>query len=208
MTNDTNNTKDTATPEDEDESAATVSAEKPTVLKTVKTVKTKSDAAKAKKVPAKKKRNMKRGESTTSPRRIAAIEQTQLQALEYRKMAYSFSQIAEALGLKSAQAAHYAVNAALTRIIREPAEQVLQLELERLDGMFSKPYQAACNGDLMAVNSCLGIMARKAKLLGLDAPSKVDNTVSNKDGKPLVTEVHNMTPDDMDAAAKRLLEKY
>jgi len=192
---------------DEGETIPTVAEESPTVIKTVKTTKT-TKTAKAAKSPSKPKakRRIKRGESATSPRRIKAIEETQAQALEYRKMAYSFAQIADALGMKSPQAAHYAVNAALTRIIREPAEDVLRLELERLDGMFSVPYQNACKGDLMAVNACLGIMARKAKLLGLDAPAKSE--VSGPGGKPIQTAVHNMTAEDMEAAAKRLSEKY
>ena len=98
-------------------------------------------------------------------------------------MGYNFAQIAEVLGYKGAQGAHFAVQSALTRIIREPAEAVLQLELERLDAMFSKPYQSAIAGDLMALNSCLAIMQRKAKYLGLDMAVKVDATVANKSGE-------------------------
>lgn len=137
--------------------------------------KLKAERAKTKRAKTRK----ARGESDTSPRRIKAIVEKQLAALEYRKMAYSYAQIAEALGYAGPQGAQYAVEAALTRIIREPAEHVLTLELERLDGMFSKPYQNAINGDLMAINSCLAIMGRKARLLGLDAPVKTDATVSN-----------------------------
>jgi hypothetical protein len=135
--------------------------------------KLKAERAKRKKKPA------PRGESATSPRRLKAVLEKQAQALEYRKMAYSYAQIAEALGYAGPQGAQYAVEAAIGRVIREPAEAVLTLELERLDGMFSKPYQNAINGDLMAVNTCLSIMSRKARLLGLDAPTKTDATLSN-----------------------------
>src|SRR5476651_2439501 len=59
---------------------------------------------------APKKRKAKaRGESATSPRRIAAVEVKQAQALEYRKMAYSYAQIAEALGYAGPQGAQAAV---------------------------------------------------------------------------------------------------
>jgi hypothetical protein len=154
----------------------------------------------------KKKRSMKRGESATSPRRIKAVEEKQLQALEYRKMAYSYAQIAEVLGYKSAQSAYCAIQSALTRIIREPAEEVLQLELERLDGMFSKPYQAAQAGDLMAIGACLNIMARKAKYLGLDVAVKVDSTVSNKNGQPFATAV--VSDEQVLAAMKKAQEQF
>jgi hypothetical protein len=141
--------------------------------------KLKAERAKKRASTTKKK---SRGESATSPRRIKAVEEKQAQALEYRKMGYSYAQIAQALGYAGPQGAQAAVESALARIIREPAEAVLKLELERLDGMFSKPYQNAIAGDLVAVNSCLAIMARKARLLGLDAPARVDSTVSNGAG--------------------------
>lgn len=153
-----------------------------------------------------KNKRKKAGESMTSPRRIKAVEEKQLQALEYRKMGYTYAQIAEAIGMNSAQAAHYAIMSALTRIIREPAEDVLKLDLERLDALFSKPYQNALQGDLMALNVCLGIMARRAKLLGLDAPVKRE--LSGHGGGAITAVVHNMTEADMDAAARRLLAKY
>jgi hypothetical protein len=196
------------------ETGSTVDGEESTVIKTVKTKKVpKSGTKEAKEVdkkPAKRKTGKKRsrGESATSPRRIAAVEVKQTQALEYRKMGYTYQQIADALGYATAQGAYCAIQSALTRIIREPAEEVLKLELERLDAMFSKPYQNAIGGDLFAVSACLNIMNRKAKLLGLDAPAKVDNTIANKNGIPLATTVHSMTKEEMDAAAKRLLEKY
>jgi hypothetical protein len=157
------------------------------------------------KKPAKK-RTKGRGESATSPRRIKAVEEKQLAALEYRKMGYTYAQIAESLGYATAQGAYCAIQSALTRIIREPAEEVLKIELERLDAMFVKPYQAATNGDLMAIGTCLNIMARKAKFLGIDAPARSE--ISGPNGAPVATTVHNMTQADMDAAAKRLLEKY
>lgn len=155
-----------------------------------------------KKAPKKK----PRGESTTSPRRIRAVEEKQLNALEYRKMGYSFAQIADALGYKGPQGAHEAVQAALKRIIREPAEDVLRLELERLDALFMKPYQSALAGDLQALAGCLSVMGRKARLLGLDAPTRVEST--GKDGGPIAAQVHMMTTADMESAAARLAEKY
>lgn len=158
------------------------------------------------KKPAAKKKTMKRGESSTSPRRIKAIEEKQLSALEYRKMGYTYAQIAEALGYKSPQGAHEAVKSALLKIIKEPAQDVLALEVERLDALFSKPYQNALAGDLQALGACLSVMARKARLLGLDAP--VRQEVSGAGGGAIQTVVHSMTTADMEAAAARLAEKF
>lgn len=115
------------------------------------------------------KKGMKRGESRTSPRRIKAIEEKQHAALKYRRMGYTYSQIAEAVGYSGRQGAFEAIQSALARVIREPAEDVSSLDLERLDAMFVNPYLSALNGDLAAMSACLIIMARRAKLLGLDA---------------------------------------
>jgi hypothetical protein len=157
--------------------------------------------------PARKKAKKRpRGESTTSPRRIKAVTEKQLNALEYRKLGYSFKQIADALGYAGPQGAYEAVQAALRSVIREPAEEVLGLELERLDALFVKPYSSALAGDLQALSACLAVMTRKARLLGLDAPVKTET--SGPGGGPLQTQVHHMTTADMEAAAARLAEKY
>lgn len=119
-----------------------------------------------------KKKRMRRGESLTSPRRIRAVMERQLPALEYRRLGYTYAQIAEALGYGSAQAAYKAVAAALKRVVRAPGEDVFLLELERVDALFVRPYQDALAGDLMALSACLAIMERKCRMLGLDAPVK------------------------------------
>lgn len=138
------------------------------------------------KSPAKKRSGMKRGESKHSPRRIESVER-QAMALEYRKMGLSYAQIADKLEMASAQAAWYCVEAALKRTLQDGADDVRKIELERLDAMFIPVYGNACRGDLMALNSALAIMTRRARLLGLDAPVKQE--YSGKDGKDLV-----MTP--------------
>lgn len=119
-----------------------------------------------------KKKNMRRGESLTSPRRIKAVTERQLPALEYRRMGYTYAQIAEMLGYSSAQGAFKAVESVLRRISREPTEDVVLLELERVDALFVRPYQDALAGDLAALAACLSLMERKSRLLGLDPPVK------------------------------------
>lgn len=122
------------------------------------------------------------GESQTSQRRIEAVEK-QKQALEYRKMGYTYDQIAEAVGFSSASGAHFAVKSALRRTVQEPADAVRKLELERLDAMFVQPYQRAVQGDLAAISTCLTLMQRRATLQGIDIV-KVEH--SGADGSPLV----------------------
>ncbi len=55
---------------------------------------------------------------------------------------------------------------------RETAEVMRQLESERLDTMFSALWPKALAGELPAVDRVLSIMARRARLFGLDTPAK------------------------------------
>lgn len=114
-------------------------------------------------------------ESKTSVRRLSAVER-QLQALDLRKTGASYPQIARALGYKSPSGAFQAVNAALERVVREPAEEVRALELERLDRLQFAAWPAASQGDVKAIDAILRIMKRRAELLGLDAPTRINVT--------------------------------
>jgi hypothetical protein len=122
------------------------------------------------------------GESVHSVRRIAAIER-QVKALEYRKMGLNYAQIATKLEMASHQVAWNTVNSALRRMLQEPADSVRRIELERLDAMFVVPYGNALRGDMQAIDTCLKLMQRRAKLLGIDAPEKKELT--GADGAPL-----------------------
>jgi hypothetical protein len=73
-----------------------------------------------------------RGESATSPRRLKAKDK-QLQALTLRKAGATYEQIAEAVGYRDKSGARKAVEAALRETLREPAEEVRELERMRLD---------------------------------------------------------------------------
>lgn len=88
----------------------------------------------------------------------------------------TFRQIAETAGYNSPQAAYAAVDRALQDTLQEPADRLRKIEVERLDRMMRKPYLAACGGDGKALHNVLRIMERKAKLLGLDAPQKIETS--------------------------------
>lgn len=112
-------------------------------------------------------------EQKTTPQRIAAKVKA-AKALELRKEGQTFQAIAETAGYNSPQAAHEAVKRAIKEIIREPAEDVIRLELERIDALWGIQYLNAQTGDVQAMAACMRLMERRAKLLGLDAPEKVD----------------------------------
>lgn len=111
--------------------------------------------------------------SATSARRIAAAERRR-QAVELRRTGASYAQIGTALGITRGRA-HKAVMEALEEVAqetRDETERLKALELERLDRLQYGIWRAAQNGNLGAVDRALKIMARRAALLGLDAPQK------------------------------------
>jgi len=125
--------------------------------------------------------------SVQSPRRIE-ISLKQAQALELRKAGASYGAIAERLKFKNAARAYEAVRAALQKTLRPPAEELRQLESERLDALLLALWSQARQGNLGAVDRVLRVMERRARLLGLDAPIKTDITTG---GQRLVIEYVN-----------------
>ena len=111
----------------------------------------------------------------SSVRRIRTTEKT-LKALELRKRGMNYTQIGEKLGCARNTACRYVLSELenLAERCREEAAHVRDLELQRLDALYLKAWEAVEEGDLPAIDRCLRIMERRAKLLGLDAAQKVD----------------------------------
>jgi hypothetical protein len=115
-------------------------------------------------------------------RRLAAHER-QLKALELRLAGVTYQQIADELGYAGRQGAFKAVEAALRLTLREPADNLRRISAERLDRATLAIWRAVNAGDLQAIDRLLRIEARRAKLLGLDAPQRQE--VAGADDGPL-----------------------
>jgi Homeodomain-like domain len=102
--------------------------------------------------------------------RVTARER-EARALELRKAGATFAQIGKALGCCESRAWRI-VQRALGRVVAEPLEELRQLESLRLDQLLMVMWPKAMAGNGWAVDRCLAIMQRRARLLGLDAPTK------------------------------------
>ena len=113
-------------------------------------------------------------ESGTIPRkkRNARADVHDAQALDMRLGGASYRQISKALGVPLATA-HRHVQQMLREYATEPATQVRDMEVARLDRLLSAHWGKATNGDINATRMVLTIMDRRAKLLGLDAPQRI-----------------------------------
>lgn len=98
----------------------------------------------------------------------------QKQALELRMAGVPYADIAERLGYKDGSGAFRAVKTALKRTLQEPADGVREVELARLDKLMFALWPNRANPGV--ADRILRIMERRAKLLGLDAPTRTDLT--------------------------------
>jgi len=120
---------------------------------------------------------------TLANQKAIEVNERQRQAVELRKAGVGFQRIADQLGYKDASGAYRAVRAALKKTLQEPADEVRKLELERLDVMLFGIWTQVRQGNQGAIDRALKIAERRAKILGLDAPTKAELT--GKDGGPI-----------------------
>ena len=99
------------------------------------------------------------------------------QALQLRLAGVSYEEIASRLGYSDRGSAWRSVMAALKTTLREPADELRKLELERLDRLLLGVWPQAVRGNQGSIDRALRIMERRARLLGLDVPTRQDNAV-------------------------------
>jgi len=125
----------------------------------------------------------------TSARRIgrAGLE---AEALRLRREGHNLDEIARILspsGTMTESQVQYMIQESLKRNVDAPAEDVRRDELDRLDRLYNRAYRIAM-GDkpdrVSAINAATNVMNRRAALLGLDAPKKVDLNDERKHDLP------------------------
>ena len=111
----------------------------------------------------------------------SAVER-RAQALELRKRGMSYRQIGQELGV-SRNTAHRYVTEELDELraeTRASAEQLRDLELERLDQYLARLQPKIEDGDEKAIATALRVQERRAKLTGLDAPQRSEVTIGGE----------------------------
>lgn len=117
---------------------------------------------------------MGRKRKTGAPK-IRGLE-LEAQALELRKFGASYRAIASRLGCSKA-GAYKAVIRALEKLAKERdgrAQELRELELQRLDMATLSIARQVQSGDYAAIDRWLKVVRERARLLGLYAPEKVE----------------------------------
>jgi hypothetical protein len=118
--------------------------------------------------------NKKRLKVVSSEESEAEMRRRDARVYELRIQGNTFEQIACEVGYSGPSGAWQAHQRIKSEWIFESIEEARQLELMRLDELQVAVWDRAINGQLPAAHCVLKIMDRRAKLLGLDKPEKVE----------------------------------
>ena len=127
---------------------------------------------------------MPRNRSKRDAKRVSLAER-RAKALQLRIGGATLDAIASTLGYAQRANAMRDIDKAIDSITRPDALSLVKVEMERLDAMQLSIWLKAKAGDFNAIDRLLKIMQRRAKLLGLDAPTRAEHTGAN--GGPIVT---------------------
>lgn len=120
--------------------------------------------------------------------------QVLIKALELRRKGCSYPKIADTLGISLSTAYRY-VNNELERLANErhiEGEKVLDIELARLDRLTEAIMDRCEDGSLDHIDTLMKLMDRRAKLLGLNAPTRHAHLIDDKRALP-DAELYNRT---------------
>lgn len=117
-------------------------------------------------------------ETTTA--RKAALGIQREKAIALRLAGLGYAAIGQKLGISTA-AAFRAVDYVLKQSAKHRAEAgatILDAELERLDRLQTAGWSRALNGDPESIRACLAVITQRAKLLGIEAPNRLEVTTT------------------------------
>ena len=109
----------------------------------------------------------------------------ELKVLELRRAGLTFQRISEEVGFADASGAYIAYKRAMKRTLQQPADELREAELDRVDRLQLALWPKAMKGDNTSINTIIRLMERRARLIGLDTPIKVQNEVTVIDGGDL-----------------------
>jgi hypothetical protein len=118
----------------------------------------------------------------TAEEKAAELEAKEAKVLELRRAGFTFQRIAEEVGYATPSGAQRALERIMTRNIPQAPEEFRWQELDRLDRMQVALWPRAMKGDDRAIGTIIRLMERRARLVGIDAPQRIQAEVVNYDG--------------------------
>lgn len=140
----------------------------------------------------------------TQKGRVATVPLMVDKALELRQQGKSFRKIAAALDVNVKTAFGY-VERGLNfyrENAREKAAQLVELENQRIDALHAANWPKAMKGDKRAADTVMKLMERRARMNGLDAPTKIAPTDPSGDNP-----YEALTDSELLEVAQKLVDK-
>jgi hypothetical protein len=106
----------------------------------------------------------------------------EIKVLELRRAGLTWQRIAEETGYADHTGAYAAYKRAIKRTMQQPADELREAELDRIDRLQLALWPKAMKGDNSSVNTIVRLMERRARLLGLDLPIKITQDITTWDG--------------------------
>lgn len=110
----------------------------------------------------------------------------EIRVLELRRVGLTWQRIAEEVGYADHTGAYAAYKRAIKRTMQQPADELREQEIDRLDRLQVAVWPSAMKGDTRAIMTIIRLMERRAKLLGLDKPIKIEQEVTTWDGNDTI----------------------
>lgn len=134
---------------------------------------------------------MSEGRARPSRIKPETIER-EAEVLKLRRGGLTFDLIAKQLGYKHPSGAHKAYVNAMKRLIRSDVEEIRTVELDRLDMAQAAIWPKVLRGEIPAIMAFIRIQERRSRLLGLDAPTKLQAEVVMYDGEQINRELQRI----------------
>ena len=135
--------------------------------------------------------NLKRGRPKGKAPSAETLAKEQ-EVLKLRRGGLTWDLIAQRVGYSNASGAYQAYQKSLSRVVAEDVNAIRELETERLDLAQSAIWGKVLQGDNPSIANLLRIMERRAKLLGLDQPTRIQAEVIAYDGNAVRTELERI----------------
>jgi hypothetical protein len=133
------------------------------------------------------------------------VLERQNEVVKLRRGGLTWDLIAQRVGYSDPSGAQKAYEAANKRIIAEDIAEIRNLETERLDLAQSAIWGKVLQGDNPSIANLLRIMERRAKLLGLDQPTRIQAEVITYDGNAVRTELERILASRSDSSPQSAL---
>lgn len=121
------------------------------------------------------------------PNHNAAVPSPELvdketKVLELRRAGLTWQRIAQEVGYADHSGAYAAYKRAIKRTQQQPADELREQELDRIDRLQLAAWPKAMQGHVQSIAVICRLMERRARLLGLDMPIKIEQDVTTWEG--------------------------